>query len=37
VIGVAFVALGIWIMVAPDTVPGLTDPGREMGPSQMEP
>jgi predicted metal-binding membrane protein len=38
VIGVAFVVLGLWIMVAPDTVPGLTDPGSDTGPSmQMEP
>jgi predicted metal-binding membrane protein len=37
-IGIAFVVLGLWIMVAPDTVPGLTDPGSGMGPStQMEP
>jgi hypothetical protein len=28
---VAFVALGIWIAIAPSSVPGLTDPGT--GPS----
>ena len=33
VIGVAFVALGLWIAIAPDTVPGLTDPGAGTGPS----
>ena len=33
VIGVAFVVLGLWIMLAPDSVPGLTDPGSDMGPS----
>jgi predicted metal-binding membrane protein len=32
-IGIAFVALGIWIAVAPGSVPGLTDPGSHMGPS----
>jgi predicted metal-binding membrane protein len=38
VIAVAFIALGIWIMVSPSSVPGLTDPGEEMNPSmQMEP
>jgi predicted metal-binding membrane protein len=38
VIGVAFLVLGIWIMLAPDSVPGLTNPGSDMGPSmQMEP
>jgi predicted metal-binding membrane protein len=38
VIGIAFVALGIWIMLSPGSVPGLTDPGSDMGPSmQMEP
>ena len=38
VIGVAFVVLGIWIAVAPGSVPGLTDPGSDRGPSmQMEP
>jgi predicted metal-binding membrane protein len=38
VIGAAFIVLGLWIMVAPDTVPGLIDPGSDMGPSmQMEP
>jgi predicted metal-binding membrane protein len=38
VIGVGFVALGIWIAVSPGSVPGLTDPGEGMGPSmQMEP
>ena len=38
VIGVAFVALGLWIAISPGSVPGLTDPGADMGPSmQMEP
>jgi predicted metal-binding membrane protein len=38
VIGVAFVALGLWIAISPGSVPGLTDPGEEMSPSrQMEP
>jgi predicted metal-binding membrane protein len=38
VIGVAFVALGMWIAVAPGSIPGLTEPGADMGPSmQMEP
>ncbi len=32
-LAVAFVALGIWVAVAPSTVPGLTDP---MGGSRME-
>jgi predicted metal-binding membrane protein len=37
-IGIAFVALGIWIAVSPGSVPGLTDPSSPMGPSmQMEP
>ena len=36
-IGIAFVALGLWIAIAPGSVPGLTDPGSDMGPSmQME-
>jgi predicted metal-binding membrane protein len=38
VIGIAFVALGLWIAVAPGSVPGLTEPGSDMSPSmQMEP
>ena len=38
VIGVAFVALGIWIAFWPGSVPGLTDPSEDMAPSmQMEP
>ena len=38
VIAVAFVALGIWIAFWPGSVPGLTDPGKDMSPSmQMEP
>jgi predicted metal-binding membrane protein len=32
-IGIAFVALGIWIAVAPGSVPGLTDPSSDTGPS----
>jgi predicted metal-binding membrane protein len=37
VIGVAFVALGIWIAASPGSVPGLTDPSNDMSPSmQME-
>ena len=37
VIGVAFVALGFWIAFWPGSVPVLTDPGEDMGPSmQME-
>jgi predicted metal-binding membrane protein len=37
VIGVAFVALGIWIAASPGSVPGLTDPNDDMSPSmQME-
>ena len=33
VVAVAFVALGLWIAIAPDTVPGLKDPSEDMGPS----
>jgi predicted metal-binding membrane protein len=33
VLAVAFVALGLWIAFAPGSVPGLTDPGKDMGPS----
>ena len=37
VVAVAFIVLGLWIAIAPDTVPGLTDPSTDMGPSmQME-
>jgi predicted metal-binding membrane protein len=37
VIGVVFVALGLWIAIAPGSVPGLTDPGSDVEPSmQME-
>jgi len=32
VVAVAFLALGIWIVVSPGSVPGLTDPGAT-GPS----
>ena len=30
---VAFIALGLWIAFAPDSVPGLTSPNKDMGPS----
>ena len=33
VLAVAFVALGLWIAFAPASVPGLTDPDKDMGPS----
>ncbi len=33
VLGVAFVVLGLWIAFAPGSVPGLHDPGEDMGPS----
>jgi predicted metal-binding membrane protein len=33
VVAVAFVALGLWIALSPASVPGLTDPGRDMSPS----
>jgi predicted metal-binding membrane protein len=33
VLAVAFVALGLWIAFSPGTVPGLTDPSEDMGPS----
>jgi predicted metal-binding membrane protein len=33
VLAVAFVALGLWIAVSPGSVPGLTDPSEDMGPS----
>jgi predicted metal-binding membrane protein len=37
VIGVVFVALGIWIAASPGSVPGLTDPSDDMSPPmQME-
>ena len=36
VFAVAFVAAGIWIAVAPDSVPGLTDPREEPPAMQME-
>jgi predicted metal-binding membrane protein len=32
-LAVVFIALGLWIAVAPDSVPGLTDPDKPMGPS----
>jgi predicted metal-binding membrane protein len=32
-LAVVFIALGFWIAVAPDSVPGLTDPDKPMGPS----
>jgi predicted metal-binding membrane protein len=41
VVAIAFVALGIWIAVAPDTVPGLTQPDEapamRMDRMKMEP
>lgn len=38
VVAVVFIALGLWIAIAPDTAPGLTDPSEDMGPSmRMEP
>jgi len=33
VLAVAFIALGLWIAFAPDSVPGLTSPDKDMGPS----
>jgi predicted metal-binding membrane protein len=33
---VAFVALGIWVAAAPETVPGLTDPSKGPAMTQME-
>jgi hypothetical protein len=33
VLAVAFIALGLWIAFAPDSVPGLTSPEKGMGPS----
>jgi predicted metal-binding membrane protein len=32
-LAVAFVALGLWIALSPASVPGLTDPDKDMGPS----
>jgi predicted metal-binding membrane protein len=32
-LAVAFVALGLWIAFSPGSVPGLTDPDKDMGPS----
>jgi predicted metal-binding membrane protein len=32
-LGVAFIALGLWLAFAPGSVPGLHDPGKQMGPS----
>jgi predicted metal-binding membrane protein len=32
-LAVAFVVLGLWIAFMPDSVPGLTDPDKDMGPS----
>ena len=31
--GVRSVALGLWIALSPASVPGLTDPDKDMGPS----
>jgi predicted metal-binding membrane protein len=36
VFAVAFVAVGIWVALAPASVPGLSDPGRTPGMSQMD-
>ena len=33
VLAVAFIALGLWIAIAPGSVPGLTDPSKDTGPS----
>jgi predicted metal-binding membrane protein len=33
VLAFAFVALGLWIALSPGSVPGLTDPSEDMGPS----
>jgi predicted metal-binding membrane protein len=33
VFAVAFIALGLWIAIAPGSVPGLTDPSSDTGPS----
>ena len=33
VLAVAFIALGLWIAFAPDSVPGLTSPDKSMSPS----
>jgi predicted metal-binding membrane protein len=33
VLAVAFVALGLWIALSPVSVPGLTDPDKDMGSS----
>jgi predicted metal-binding membrane protein len=33
VLAVAFVALGLWIAFFPGSVPGLTSPSEDMGPS----
>jgi predicted metal-binding membrane protein len=32
-LAVVFVALGLWIALSPGSVPGLTDPDKDMGPS----
>jgi predicted metal-binding membrane protein len=37
VFAVAFIALGIWIAAAPDSVPGLTDPGSAPAMQRMTP
>jgi predicted metal-binding membrane protein len=34
VLAFAFVALGLWIALSPGSVPGLTDPSEDMGPSK---
>jgi len=33
VLAIAFVVLGVWIAFAPGSVPGLTDPNQDLGPS----
>jgi hypothetical protein len=35
VLAIAFVVLGLWIAVAPGSVPGLTDPDQGMGGPSM--
>jgi predicted metal-binding membrane protein len=37
VFAVAFVAAGIWIAMAPGTLPGLSEPGTMSNQSRMEP
>jgi hypothetical protein len=37
VVAVALVAVGVWVAVAPDSVPGLTDPSNAPAMSKMSP